>query len=134
MITICVLLALWAGAEHTDWTTIQLIWDPVTEDVNGNPEVVVSAYVGFFSVDDEDVCIRGWAIPNTPAGVEIKNFQSKMPPGNYYIKVRVYDQAGNVSAWSEVCRDSEDNSVSVFAVPATPPEAPMNVRVIIKQG
>jgi len=96
-------------------------WDPVTHDVEGNPEIVVNADVGLF--DAHTMRLRKLKGTVDPAGIgwNTEPLLKGVAPGAYDIRVRVYDMALNQSEWSEPLRVVIEDKV--------PPAAPKGLTV-----
>lgn len=71
-----------------------LIWDPVTVDANGGPEVVTKSEV---EITDQGLAAK--AIGG-PSDCSIGVLVYGRGPGVYSLRVRVADAAGNWGAWS----------------------------------
>lgn len=78
----------------------RLYWEHSGLDVLGQPEVLSSAEVQIF--DSAGVMVAGSSAPALPplTGFDDRALLSSLPGGNYQIKVRVFDIAGNVSDFS----------------------------------
>lgn len=100
----------------------RLAWDPVTTDIEGNPETVVSSDVAI-SVDDIKT---GGTILGTVAGdpteADLTQLLTGLSPGVYLLWARVYDATGNVSEWS--------SPFSVQVPDRIPPEAPIGLFLV----
>lgn len=103
-------------------------WDAVTTDVNGNPETIRDAELGIWPAGADRFTVPPLAVlsalPGTPpvGGVQIAGLIAGRPDGDYQLAVRVYDLAGNSSAWS---------SALVGRYDMTPPSKPGGFRIVV---
>jgi hypothetical protein len=104
----------------------KLGWDPVEVDIEGNPETVVNAEIAISAVG-VDLRTGGVALKSVgginPAGtgVALSALQVSLPQRQYALWVRVQDEAGNWSQWSEPLLSTYDS---------TPPSAPGGCRLV----
>lgn len=118
MRTLTILVILTLGSVYTP--TTRLAWDPVTKDVKGEPESVVEAEAGIFDLGGTTPLATQRGIDPSGEGWNPGPLLAGRAETSYEFRVRVYDEAGNVSAWSNVVEMLYD---------VTPPAAPTGCRL-----
>lgn len=99
----------------------KVAWDCVTTDILGNPEVIAQYEIGLFPLgaDGNTVPLRTALTPADPCTFQIRPLVEGVPDGQYDLRARAYDEAGNISLWSLPLSIDLD---------ATPPAHPVNLR------
>lgn len=98
-------------------------WDPVTQDVLGNPDAIVQSEVAVAEVA-EDLNAGGIpinVIAGTATEADLTTLVTGQPQGSYNIWVRGYDSSGNPSAWG-----------GPMAWNNIAPEQPTNIRIVVE--
>ncbi len=95
-------------------TTISLSWTPSTDNFGvAGYKIDVSTFPSFFT------CVKGYQNLDWPASNPLGFLISSLSPGTtYYVQVRAYDVAGNVSSNSPVAQ------AATFALPPPPVVVP----------
>lgn len=96
-----------------------MTWDPVTMDIQGNPETVVSAESGLFNTG-ETTPIRVITSSVPPSETTLGALVANLPGGLFDYRVRVYDASGNASEWSPPFPVAANDTIA--------PATPQNVR------
>lgn len=115
--------------------TSALLWDAVTQDIAGNPEVV-AAYDLALTLSGSDLVLRPadpiiatqtvtGALPPT-SGVQLAALLTGRSPGPYRLWVRAIDAAGNQGLWSLPLDIQHDN-----VVPAAPKNLKLQLSVTV---
>lgn len=117
------------GAQSSvTWNGATVGWDPVTTDIQGSPETIRDAELGLWPVGVNHQATTPLSVlsglPGVPpvGGVPVNQLLSGRAAGTYQLAVRVYDTAGNVSAWSPTLSGVYDT---------TAPATPAGFRVIV---
>ena len=78
----------------------RIFWEHSGLDVNGQPETLGSGELQL--LDAAGAVVGGTSCPALPPtqGLDILPLMQGRKPGDYQLRVRVYDMAGNVSDWS----------------------------------
>jgi len=111
-------VVLMVGAAYREGD--KMAWDQVTTDVNGDPEVVVSAEAAAFAVGGTVPVASEAGLSPAGTGWDMAPLVQQLSEGTYQFAVRVIDEAGNISDWS--------NKVQL-RVDRTPPAAPGGCRI-----
>jgi hypothetical protein len=96
------------------------IWDPVTVDIDGNPETVVRYELAVTATTVTDLNAGGVIIKQASSITSPMHHSvltNGLPKGQYHFFVRAVDDHENVSVWSPPFVASSDR---------TPPEYPRN--------
>lgn len=99
----------------------KVAWDCVTTDILGNPEVIAQYEIGLFPLGaaGNTEPLRTALTPANPCTFQIRPLVDGVPDGQYDLRARAYDEAGNISLWSSPLSIDLD---------ATPPAHPVNLR------
>lgn len=133
VVTLCLGIALWAPTTHSQVLPIlnqaTIAWDAVNTDVLGNPEIIRDAELGLWPVGIVHQTTAPIAVlsglPGTPpvGGIALGNLFAGRAAGDYQLAVRVYDLAGNFSAWSSAVAGRYDPIA---------PSPPGNIRIVVE--
>lgn len=104
-----------------------ITWDPVTRDVQGNPETIRDVELALWpSGASTHTTPIGWMSnlpPTAPVGgIPIQSLFQGKTSGTYQIAARAYDTAGNASTWSPPLTGIWDTIA---------PMAPGNLRIVV---